>query len=99
MNDLELLRRLLELDQRVDQLKHRALFQQETFNKGEAAEFLRCSESQIDRLMANDLLPRARDGRPIFTRRALLRYIEHKMQEEAWLARMDQPLRTIPPAA
>jgi hypothetical protein len=55
-----------------------------TFNTEESAEYLRCSPSKISELMATGKLPKARDGRPIFTRRILDKYIEEQ--------RMAQPL-------
>jgi len=51
-----------------------------TYNREEAAVFLRCTPSKIDELMAKGELPKARQGRPIFTREMLERAIEKRMR-------------------
>jgi len=51
-----------------------------TFNKVEAAEYLRCSPAAIDKLMGSGLLPKAEGGYPIFTRAWLDRVIEQRMR-------------------
>lgn len=58
---------------------------QQTYNREEAATFLRCDASTVDCLMAKGELPKARNGRPIFTRRMLEEVIAKRMgtQEQA----------------
>jgi hypothetical protein len=54
---------------------------QKTFSKEEAAVYLRCTSSQIDKLMAEGKLPKSKNGRPLFTRTMLDRVIEQRMIE------------------
>jgi hypothetical protein len=44
---------------------------QRLFNRDEAGEYLRHAPNKIDELMAQGALPKARDGRPLFTREML----------------------------
>ena len=50
-----------------------------TFDRESAAVFLQCSPSKVDALMADGDLPKAKNGRPLFTRAMLERVIEKRM--------------------
>lgn len=53
-----------------------------TYNKEEAAEYLRCSVATVERFMAEGKLPKSRSGEnPIFTRAMLERVIANRMTE------------------
>jgi hypothetical protein len=48
----------------------------QVFNREEAGVYIRATEKKIDHLMGEGKLPKARDGRPLFTRRQLDAYVE-----------------------
>ena len=56
-------------------------WEQRTFNREEAGVYLRGSASKVDEAMAKGDLPKARNGRPIFTREMLDELIRRKMVE------------------
>ncbi|MEW6304862.1 MAG: helix-turn-helix domain-containing protein [Verrucomicrobiota bacterium] len=58
-------------------------WQQQTFNRAEAAVYLRCTPSQVDKLMADGQLPKARYGYPIFRRADLDAVIQARMEPSA----------------
>jgi hypothetical protein len=51
-------------------------WQKQVFNREEAGAYLGATVAKVDHLMAAGKLPRARDGRPLFTRRQLDAYVE-----------------------
>lgn len=61
---------------------------QQTFDRNEAGAYLGGEVSKIDKLMAQGVLPKARDGRPIFTKRVLDLVIEKRMGLVEWEANL-----------
>lgn len=56
------------------------------FDRREAGEYLRGTPCKIDELMARGLLPKARDGRPLFHRKTLDKLVESRMATNAGAA-------------
>lgn len=66
---------------------------QRTFNREEAGVYLRGSASKVDEAMAKGDLPKARNGRPIFTRDMLDELIRKKMVEQVRPPQVEQERR------
>ena len=57
---------------------------QQTYDRTQAGAYLGGGPAKVDQLMAEGVLPKAKDGRPIFTRRVLDLVIEKRMGLIEW---------------